>query len=651
MAAISYHAGAQKNAPLTRRQFMVPLGLATVAGLTPDAFEVDIWDEGVRGLLTDGTELGKPYDLVGVTGYENHTRRMVELGRLFRRRGILVAVGGPSVSASPELYREHFDILFIGEAEYTWPQFLEEWTRGDHRREYRQVSKVNMNDSPAPRWEQVQVGDYFLGGVQTTRGCPFDCEFCDVIYIYGRTARHKSVDQVLEEVEALEKRGAMGIFFCDDNFIGNPSYGKALLRELIRVKRGFRRAVDFFTQITLNVAKDDEFLELLAAAGFAGLFIGVETPNVESLVETNKPQNYRTDILEDIKKIQSYGLPIRAGMIVGFDHDDRSIFDRQFEFLQEAGIANPFINTLKALTGTKLWVRLHREGRVANLDDFGTPSGEGPPTASEFVTNIFPKRLSRVELLTGYRDLIRRVRDWNHFEARLKTMISRVRHPPAERPSLKLILLALGVVLFRVEGEARRVALRSIGYTLWRSPNMLPRTIRLLWGQYLDAAGLPTLLEAIDAQIRVEREAETRLRPARTVFLVPEGFKKPYRAVFPELYERVHRHLADRSRLEGVLTEVVYDFLTRWGPSFEEFGEHHRSFLLELCDRSTSQENERTNGARREGPRIEEPSEGRAEMSAGQAAIRMKRLADEVLRAVEQDLRNLGARSSLADSA
>jgi radical SAM superfamily enzyme YgiQ (UPF0313 family) len=148
------------------------------------------------------------------------------------------------------------------------------------------------------------------------------------LYIYGRQARHKSIEQVLEEITALERLGEERLFLCDDNFIGNPHYAKALLRALIPVNNAFRHPVAFFTQIMLNVAKDDEMLELLADANFSGLFIGNETPNIESLIETNKPQNYKTDILADIKKILSYGLPITAGMIVGFDHDDISIFDR-----------------------------------------------------------------------------------------------------------------------------------------------------------------------------------------------------------------------------------------------------------------------------------------------------------------------------------
>ena len=187
---------------MPQKTFMAPLGLATVAALTPDDIDVDIWDEAVHGLITDETDFGKDYDLVGVTGYINHLLRVKRLGELFRRRGIPVAVGGPGVSSAPELYRNGFDILFVGEAEYTWPQFIAEWTAGQFRSEYRQVEKLDMTQSPLPRWDKVaaDLKQYICGGVQTTRGCPFDCEFCDVIYIYGRQARHKSIEQVLQEV-------------------------------------------------------------------------------------------------------------------------------------------------------------------------------------------------------------------------------------------------------------------------------------------------------------------------------------------------------------------------------------------------------------------------------------------------------------------
>ena len=611
---------------------LMPLGLATVAALTPDDIEVDIWDEGVHGPITLDTDLKKAYDLVGVTGYETHVERARQLGRLMRKRGLVAAVGGPGVSASPEVYRDDFDILFVGEAEYTWPRFIDEWRAGRHRPEYRQVGKVDMAHSPLPRWDKVDVDRYHMGGVQTTRGCPFDCEFCDVIYIYGRQPRHKPVEQVLEEIHALERRGAEGIFLCDDNFIGDPGYAKALLKELIPLNRSFRRPIGFFTQITLNVAKDDQFLESLADANFFGLYIGVETPNVESLIEINKPQNYRTDIVRDIKKIQSYGLPIKAGMIVGFDHDDVTIFDRQFEFLQETGIVHPQINMLKAPRGTKLWVRLHKEGRVVEMVDLRPDDLE----TTDLLTNILPAGMTRLELLSGYRNLLQRVRDWRNFEARVKTMVSQVRRRPTHRRKVSGRLLVMAAkAFFSMDRQARRTALRLFLYTRRRAPHMVPTVMRLFGAQYLSARRLPVWLETIDKQIRLETEGR-ELRREQTVFFVPDGFKKPFRTSFPELYERVSRGLIDRSRLNDALVEVAYDFLTRWGPSFQEFGDHHRAFLHELCDRTVAKENAE---APARGGQAPAPRELTVRGERGDE-LRLKRLADEVLRLVEQDLRN-----------
>ena len=618
-------------------RLLVPLGLATVAALTPDDVEVDIWDEGVDGPITLDTDLKKDYGLVGVTGYETHIERAKHLGRLLRQRGFVVAVGGPGVSASPEHYRDDFDILFIGEAEYTWPRFVQDWKAGSHLAEYRQVAKVDMAHSPLPRWDKVDISRYHLGGVQTTRGCPFDCEFCDVIYIYGRQARHKSTEQVLEEIRVLERLGARTIFLCDDNFIGNPSHARSLLKELIPLNQSFRRPIGFFTQITLNVAKDDSLLESLAEANFTGLYIGVETPNIASLVEINKPQNYKTDIVRDIKKIQSYGLPIKAGMIVGFDHDDTTIFDRQFEFLQEAGIVHPQINMLKAPRGTKLWVRLHKEGRVVEMVDIRPDGLE----TTDPLTNILPAGMTRLELLRGYRELMQRVRAWPAFEARVKTMVSQVRRRPPKRPAKlpwKLAALAAKVFL-SMDADARRTAVRLFFYTRRRAPHLVPTVMKLFGAQYLSAKQLPALLDTVDRQIRAETGG-AQLRREQTVFFVPDGFKKPYKAVFAELYERVERGLIDRSRVHDALVEVTYDFLTRWGPTFQEFADYHRTFLYELCDRTVASENARSEAARDGEPLHREGREEFAVPGARDGDLRVKRLADEVLRVVEQDLRD-----------
>ena len=200
------------------------------------------------------------------------------------------------------------------------------------------------------------------------------------------------------------------------------------------MNNSFRHPIGFYTQITLNVAKDDEMLELLASANFFGMLIGIESPNLESLIETNKPQNYKTDIVADVKKIQSYGLPVETALIVGFDHDDSTIFDQHFKFLQDTCVPLPVLNILYAPLGTKLWVRLHKEGRVVDLS-----AGDGNSDDSfmlSFRSNIMPKQLTRVELLAGYRDLVTRVRDWGNFEARVKGMISELRYQPDIRRGL-----------------------------------------------------------------------------------------------------------------------------------------------------------------------------------------------------------------------
>jgi hypothetical protein len=626
---------------LPQKTFMVPLGLATVAALTPDGIEVDIWDEAVRGLMSDDTELDTGYDLVGVTGYINHLSRVKQLGEMFRRRGIPVVVGGPGVSSAPEHYHNAFDVLFIGEAEYIWPQFIADWKAGRYRSEYRQVDKPDLTCSPLPRWDKVaaDMKHYVCGGVQTTRGCPFDCEFCDVIYIYGRQARHKSIDQVLEEIIALERLGAERILLCDDNFIGNPRYAKALLRALTPVNNAFERPLGFYTQLTLNVAKDDEMLALLADANFAGLFIGIETPNIDSLIETNKPQNYKTDILADVKKILSYGLPITAGLIVGFDHDDTSIFDRQFEFSQESCIPMPLAHMLKAPVGTKLWVRLHKEGRVVQFWEEGGKSLND----TRAWTNIIPKQMTRRELMTGYLGLVERLRDWRNFEARVKGMISLLQRQPQVKPrgaSLEQSMSVFKFVLEGMEPEARQSTIRLLRYTRQHAPFMLGKVLGLIVRQYLEAAEVPFLREMIAAQIHRESDEAFVLLREPTVFFIPEAFKKPYRDIFRELYERVYQGLIDKSRTQDALVEVIYDFLTRWGLTFEQFEEHHRAFLFEICDRTVAKEN----GTRPSGAGapmdLREIPDRLTGLSEGQTLVWLKRLADEVLRTVEQDLRS-----------
>lgn len=620
---ISLRSLAAKWSPLDA---VIPLSLATISALTPDDVEVDIWDEAVNGTITARTNFKKDYALAGVTGYVNHAGRMKELGQIFRGHGILTAVGGSGVSAEPELFRDSFDIRFIGEAEYTWPRFLADWDAGNYRSEYRQVSKVDMLYSPPPKWDQLHLRSYLMGAVQTTRGCPFDCEFCDVIYIFGRQARHKSVDQVVAEVRALERKGMTRVLFCDDNFIGNPHYAKELVRGLIRLNQSLHRPVSFYTQISLNLAKDDEMLELMAEANFPGLFIGIESPNIESLIETNKTQNYKTDIANAVRRIQSYGIAIQSGMIVGFDHDDTTIFNRHFEFLQETGLTIPMVNLLKAPKGTPLWLRLVKEGRVIRSPETNQMAN------TESLSNIIPKQMTLGELLSGYISLLERIRNWNNFEARVRTMISQIeRRPNITRRTNWKGAVAFFLPLALIGGEARGATVRLLLHAWRHAPFMIETVLGICSIQYLEAFRIPILKESIRERIRRLDEDGLDGEREAAAFTVPDAFRKPYKDVFPKLHERVYGALDDQSRTDDALINVTRDFLTRWGSGFHHFEDHHLIFLEELCDRSIARENSVSNRPSRNGGGLVHP-----DLSAS-------RLSDEVLRCVEQELRSSAA--------
>jgi len=474
--------------------------------------------------------------------------------------------------------------------------------------------------SPPPRWDSIanQMKSYLVGAVQTMRGCPFDCEFCDVIYLFGRRPRTKPIDGVLEEVAALERLGMERIFFSDDNFIGDPRYAKELLRELIPLNNSFHKPLVFSTQATINVAHDEELLELMADANFGTLFIGIETINKESLKETNKFQNLRNDLAEDCRKVQSYGIAIKAGMIMGFDHDDVDIFDKQFEFLQETCIPLPSASLLNAMTGTRLWRRLLKEERLLKLDT--------RYTAWE-TTNIIPKRMTRAELLSGYVDFMEKIYEWNNCIARLKGFISGINRQPRVKQKKRQLrrLFQFIKFLFSVDKDTRRATIEIISYTRKHAPFMLEKVLGIVLQQYSYVHLVRLMREKIQNELEIEAMNIDEL--IHSEILIPESFEKPYKEIFSEIHGHVYTGLDDKTRTDEALIEVFTDFLTRWGQTFNQFSEQHRLFLYELADRTIAKEN-RT---------VEFPA---AMQSNGPIPdIQKTQLADEIFKAVEQELR------------
>ena len=395
--------------PSLKKKCVFPnLSLPTVAGITPPQHEVVLCDENVQAIDFDTDA-----DIIGITGYVIHQQRIIDIAAQFRRRGKFVVAGGPLASLCPEELQDAVDVVFVDEAEYTWPQFLSDYEAGCWQKQYRQDEKPNMQDSPLPRFDLLQVSQYRTMTIQFARGCPFNCEFCDIIVMYGRRPRTKTVAQVMAEVQEIHRLGVRNIFVVDDNFIGNKHEAKELLRSLAEWQRAREYPIEFMTEVTLNIAQDDELLQLMRQANFTTIFIGIESPRVASLQETHKTQNLRQSILESVHRIQRAGMEVMAGMIVGFDHDDPSIFDEQFRFIQEARIPVSMTGMLNAVPKTPLYERLKTAGRLI-----------AESVGDQFVfTNIIPHGMSRLQLYEGYKHLLERLYSYRNYRRRTMQLI------------------------------------------------------------------------------------------------------------------------------------------------------------------------------------------------------------------------------------
>ena len=386
--------------------YIMNIALPTLAALAPPGVEITIVDESITPVSYEGD-----WDLVGITGYLTQMRRMCEIADEFRARGRLVAIGGPYASLSPHVVRPHADILFVGEAERTWPAFLHDFLRGAWAAEYRSTELVDLQTSPVPAIDKLTPGGYELGVVQTSRGCPFECEFCDVIVYLGRKQRHKSPSRVVDELEQLYAAGYRSIFLSDDNFTANRQRAAETMAAIRDWNTHQPQRVAFYTQLSIDITRDRDLplLDLCAEAGLKQAFVGIETPNADALREVKKHQNLRGDMVADVHRLQSRGIMVQAGMITGFDSDTLATFGHQFAFLQEAGIPMVLLAMLNALDGTPLQRRLADENRLKPI----------LLADAALDTNVIPKQMSSRELLRGTVWLLNKLYAPRSFLARL----------------------------------------------------------------------------------------------------------------------------------------------------------------------------------------------------------------------------------------
>jgi len=408
-----YIMGLKKGSP--------PLSLATIAALTPQNFEIKIIDENVEKIKFD-----EEIDLVGITGNTYHLSRAAEIAQEFSKRGVTVICGGYSVSVCPERWKPFADVLIIGEAERIWPEFLNDFASGSYRSEYREEERFELSISPIPDFRSLIkscMAKYSYGVVQTSRGCSFSCEFCSVRIYAGSKVRYKPIENIIWEIDNLRKiHKYRFIFIVDDNFSADIKKAKEILKALSTWNRNQRKKVSFTTQLSIDAAKDEEFLTLAAEAGLIYFSIGLESPNVESLKEVKKYQNIVTDFSEAVRKIHQHGITIMANSIIGFDNDDISIFKKQRDFFSGLGVAGISIYPLLAFDGTPLKERIIKEGRYIDWNQ--TLFGNGHHFNMLEASNIVPKNMSVEQLHQGILVLLKDFYKEENFIERLKVFFT-----------------------------------------------------------------------------------------------------------------------------------------------------------------------------------------------------------------------------------
>lgn len=453
---------------VNKKASLPPLGLLTVAAMLPGNWQKRLVDVNVRQLR--GSDLDWA-DIVFISGMIAQQLSARELIARCRAAGRTIVGGGPLFTLSHDQFPE-VDHFVLNEAEVTLPDFLHDFERGTARRIYASTELPDLRKTPPPLWELAEMQHYASMCVQFSRGCPFDCEFCNITAMFGHRPRTKTTTQIIAELDGLRRAGWQGpVFFVDDNFIGNKRILKEdLLPALIRWQKG-RRGTPLFTEASINLADDPELMRLMVEAGFNQVFIGIETPEEAGLAECHKRQNQKRDLVADVKRIQRSGLEVQGGFIVGFDSDTPTIFERQIEFIQKSGIVTAMVGLLQAIPGTKLHQRLAVEDRL-----IGRTTGNN----LDGTTNFIP-RMNQQALSEGYKNLIKYLYAPGPYYQRIRTFLREYRPPailsPIDRQNFMAFLracLRLGVI-----GRERFHYWRLLFWTFFHRPRLFPLAVTL----------------------------------------------------------------------------------------------------------------------------------------------------------------------------
>jgi radical SAM superfamily enzyme YgiQ (UPF0313 family) len=449
-----------------KKAALPPLGLLTIGAMLPRDWSKRLVDMNVTGLTDKDLEWA---ECAFISAMSIQRKSALETIKRCKKAGLKVIAGGPLFSGEHDQFDE-VDHFVLNEAELTLDPFLSDLEKGCAERVYAATGFCDIHKTPSPMWELLNLKQYASMSIQFSRGCPFNCEFCNVTALFGHRPRIKTSDQIVAELDGLYDRGWRGqVFFVDDNFIGNKAFLKAdLLPTLIHWQKG-KKMIPFNTEASINLADDKELMDLMVRAGFDTVFIGIETPDEKSLTECNKVQNKNRDMIESIKVIQRAGLQVQGGFIVGFDSDTPSIFQRQIDFIQKSGIVTAMVGMLNAPPGTKLYERMMKEGRLIGLFSGDNVDGK---------TNIIP-RMGLDTLKDGYVKMIQHLYAPKQYYQRAKTFLKEYEMPRTRIPVdfQRIIAAFRSSIRLGFFGRERFQYWKILFWAFFRRPRLVPLAI------------------------------------------------------------------------------------------------------------------------------------------------------------------------------
>ncbi|MBK9096811.1 MAG: DUF4070 domain-containing protein [bacterium] len=442
-----------------------PLGLITVAALLPEDWEKKLIDMNISK-LEDKQVLWADY--VFLSGMNIQIKSFREVIRRCNSLGVKIVVGGPLATTQHQDF-QGVDHFILNEAEITLPLFLEDLKNGNPKHVYSSQEFPDITKSPAPLWELLNIKKYASLSLQYSRGCPYDCDFCSITMLNGRNPRTKTEVQFIGELERIYELGYRGpISVVDDNFIGNKRKLKDdLLPQLIEWSKKKKYPFSFITEVTVNLADDEVLMDMMTEAGFNSIFVGIETPSSESLIECGKSHNLKRNLVESVLKLQEKGFIVSGGFIVGFDSDTPNVFQDQIDFIQKSGIVSAMVGLLNAPSGTKLFKKLQNENRL--LDVFSGNNMDGQ-------MNFIPKMNYR-ELMNGYSKIIKTIYSQKEYYLRVRHFLNNYRLPSWNKNKIKLKEVRAFMMLLWLLGtleKGKKYFWKLVAFSLFRHPNKFP---------------------------------------------------------------------------------------------------------------------------------------------------------------------------------